>query len=49
MINDEFEELMSIIYNKRSSLILGRKGRCPLGKCIKFRNKESNKDEKDSK
>lgn len=44
-----FKELMSIIYNKRSSLILGRKGRCPLGEYIKSKNEESNKDEKDSK
>lgn len=49
MINDEFEELMSIIYNKRSSLILGRKGRCPLGEYIKSKIKESNNNEKISK
>ena len=47
--DDKIKELMIIIYNKRSSLILGRKGRCPLGEYIKSKNEESNKDEKDSK
>lgn len=45
--DDKFKELMSIIYNKRSSLILG-KGRCPLGEYIKSKIKESN-NEKNSK
>ena len=49
MNDDVFKELMSIIYNKRSSLILGRKGRCPLGEYIKSKNEENNEDEKNSK
>lgn len=43
--DDKIEELINIIYKKRSSLIIG-KGRCPLGKYIKSKIKESNNEVK---